>query len=244
MSLQVHDVQKPNQNSLTEQLSSLDQPGPSGLSRREIEQLKAAGLEKPEFISWPEWLGPKKLSHRQQFICHLAALGYKPREIAKLTGMTESRLSIVLNSPIACEEIQLIRDKTFRSSTYEQNLNRMSAQALRVQEEILFSPNERSALKLRAADSVLDRKFGKAKQSIEVHGSLLRDFYELLQGEKPSEPKEIPIDAEWSLAQSPNVPPAQQNVSTKDQLPAQTTEDILSDDLFESWSKENLKDAP
>lgn len=225
------------QNSIT-----IDTPLPSGLSRREIEQLKAAGLEKPEFISWPEWLGPKKLSHRQQFICHLAALGYKPREIAKLTGMTESRLSIVLNSPLACEEIQLIRDKTFRSSTYEQNLNRMSTQALRVQEEILFSPDERSALKLRAADSVLDRKFGKAKQSIEVHGSLLRDFYELLQGEKPSEPREIPIDAEWSTASEAHS--TQPNASEAPCLPPQTTEDILSDDLFENWSKENLKDIP
>jgi hypothetical protein len=160
---------------------SLDKQLKCGLTRREIAQMKKAGMEKPSFVPWPEWLGPKKLSARQMFICYLAAMGRTAREISEEIGMTDARLSLLLNSEALKEQIQLIRDVEFAGLGIQQQIDQLAPQALRVAERMLKSDNVPDSLKWRIADKVIDRKLGRIPQQINIGGTLLTDVYRLMQ---------------------------------------------------------------
>lgn len=154
-----------------------------GLTRTEIEKMKSAGIDKPSFIPWPEWLGPKKISQRQMFICYLAAMGRRPKEIAEQTGMTNARLSLLLNSEAIKDQIQLIREVEFAGLGVQQQLDQLTPQAVRIANRLMKSENTPDNLKWQVAQNVLDRKLGKPQQTVNVNNTLLTDIFQLMTDE-------------------------------------------------------------
>lgn len=154
---------------------------PCGFSYREIHTMKKAGMEKPDAISWAEWQGPRKLSHRHQLIAHLAALGYSQRDIARNTGFSDHRVSMLLKTDLMQAQVKLVREVEMNGLGVTQKLDQLSSQAIRVYEQILMDPHQRAALRAKVATDVLDRKLGKPNQRIEVGGSLIKDFIQLLK---------------------------------------------------------------
>lgn len=173
-------IQEINQTDL-----DLDSPLKCGLSRREISELKASGVKKPQSVSWSDWNGPLKLSHRHLFICYLAASGMKAREIAREIQMEDSRISILLNSEALKTKIELIRDVQFRGTATEQQMDALSTQAARIARDLLASDNTNDNLKWRIAKDTLDRKLGKPVHRTQVEGgSMFTEMFKWLQQER------------------------------------------------------------
>jgi len=159
----------------------LDEKLTCGFSRKEIVQMKSAGMQKPDMIPWDDWFGPKKMSHRHMLLCHLSALGYPAKDIATATGMDEGTVYRLLRVPAFKVQIKIVREVEMQGMGVPQKIDQLSSQAMRVYEEILFSPATKMSLKQKTAQDVLDRKVGKPNQKIEHTGSLLKELYATLK---------------------------------------------------------------
>jgi hypothetical protein len=159
----------------------LDEKLSCGLTRRQIIQMRRAGMEKPDFVSWAEWQGPKQLSHRHMLVAHLAALGYGTKDIARATNFTPVRVGQLLSTDIIKDAVRQIREIELQGLGIDQKINQLSSQAMRIYETALFDPGVKMRDKLRVADQVLDRKLGKPQQRVEIKTSLIGDFYQLLK---------------------------------------------------------------
>jgi hypothetical protein len=152
-----------------------------GLSRREILQMRRAGMAKPDFVTWADWNGPKKLSHRHMLVAHLAALGYGHKDIARATNISPQQVSNLVNSEILKDTIRQVREVEMQGLGVDQKISQLSSQAIRIYEHALYDPGVRIRDKLRVADAVLDRKLGKPQQRVEIQGSLIGEFYAMLK---------------------------------------------------------------
>jgi hypothetical protein len=175
-----------------------------GLSRREIMQMRRAGMGKPDFVPWADWNGPKKLTHRHMLVAHLAALGYSCKDIARATNISAQRISLLVNSEMLKDTIKQVREIELQGLGIDQKISQLSSQAIRIYEHALFDPGVRIRDKLRVADAVLDRKLGKPQQRVEIQGSLIGEFYSMLkkldskqviEGEKISNLEELNEEA-------------------------------------------------
>ena len=172
----------------------LDTKLPCGLSRREIFQMKRAGMEKPDFVTWADWNGPRKLSHRHMLVAHLAALGYSNKDIARATLISQQRVGALVNSNALRDVIQQIREIELQGVGIDQKLGQLSSQAIRVYEQTLFDPTVKLQQRLEVAHHVLDRKLGKPQQRVEVRGSLIGELYEMLK-QRDQSPTAIAADS-------------------------------------------------
>lgn len=164
-----------------EAIASIDEVLPCGFSIKQIHQMKQAGMEKPNVIPWADWQGPLKMNHRHMLVCHLAALGYQPKDIAKVTHFSESRIRNMLLSQQFQSQIKLIREVEMHGVGARQKMKQLTNQAARVYEEILHDPKTKMSIRQKTAQDVLDRDMGKPLQKIENTGSILKDFYHLLK---------------------------------------------------------------
>jgi hypothetical protein len=194
----------PEAKTLTQRLSEipnygkvdLDTPLPCGLTRREIEEMKAKGIKKPESIPWTQWNGVKNLTHRHMLIAHLTAIGCDPAEIAEKAGITKARVNeLLLQDPIK-EQITIIRDVQFQNLDVKQRMKFLARKAIRTYEDILDKPEVKWSEKRRVAQDLLDRDQGKPMQHINVSGSLISEFYEMAkQIQKPISSETSHIDS-------------------------------------------------
>jgi hypothetical protein len=131
---------------------------------------------KPDDVTWGDYAGPAKLSHRHRFIAHLAALGLKAREISAKTGYTEPRLSVILNNSLVKAEIEHVRKSLFATDP-DQRLKLALPKALEVIDDCLNNPQAKLALRVDTAFRLMDRTHGKPKQQVEHTGTLLKDLF-------------------------------------------------------------------
>lgn len=183
--------------------------------------------------SWPEVMGPKKLSHRHKYMAHLAALGKSNRAIAQAMGLTDSRVSIIINSPIVREEIDRVRAELFESEE-EKRTKLMIPKAMGIVEEVLNNSQERSSLRVDTAFRLMDRVYGKPKQHIQQDGTTIKDLFELLNSMKPKE--------SGSQEDEKKVIEVQSEIETKEisGLPLETEESSLEDSDITSFLEENI----
>ena len=145
-------------------------------------------------VNWPERLGPKKVSYKHDFIIRLAALGFKQCEIAERTGYSQTRLSLILNNSRIKKKILQVREQVF-SKDPDTALRTMIPDALNVIREVIQNPQERAQTRIDASYRLLDRTHGKAKQSIDVGGSLIRDLFDQLDAVKNAKPIDVTVEA-------------------------------------------------
>lgn len=172
---------------------TLDDKLACGFSRREIQQMKKAGMERPDMIPWADWNGPAQLNHRHMLVCHLAALGYMGRDIARATNFGEQRISALLKAPEIQYQIQLIREIEMQGLGVAQMIDKLAPQAIRVVEGILTNPGAKLSLKHKAATDILDRKLGKAQQRVEHSGSLIKEFYQTIKNIEGEKKRDVPL---------------------------------------------------
>jgi hypothetical protein len=178
--------------------ASIDDKLSCGFSIREIHQMKKAGMEKPDVITWADWQGPLKMNHRHMLVAHLSALGYQVKDVAKVTHFSESRIKTMLQSNHFQNQIKLIREVELQGVGARQKMKQLSSQAARVYEDILYDPKQKMSIRQKTAQDVLDRDMGKPLQKIENTGSIIKDFYHLLKAQQQIVIRET-IDVTQSL---------------------------------------------
>lgn len=150
---------------------------------------------KPADVPWGDWIGPRKLSHRHKFIAHLAALGLNNNDIAERTGMTPSRISIVLGNTLMGQEIERCRKEIF-AGDLDQSLRLMLPKAVKIIDDVLSPTAQvKKDLQIRTAFKLMERTHGMPKQSVAHSGSLLRDLFDELDSQEgDDEDASIPVD--------------------------------------------------
>lgn len=143
-------------------------------------------------------LRPKKLSHRLKYVSQLAAMGLSGKEIAERTGYTQHRISVVLNSPLVSNEVELTRRHVFERDP-EMRLKSMLPKALGAIDEVLNVSTVNFKEQLSKADigfRLLERTHGKPKQSVELGSGMLSDLFRLLDARDAAGQAPLAIPAE------------------------------------------------
>lgn len=141
----------------------------------EIQELKAAGAEKPEGVRWGDWVGPEDHSHRHDLIAQLAASGATNNAIAEEIGMTPGRVSIILGQKKMKEKVRQLQ-REYWGENAEKKFQEILPQAIQVAQEILEDKQAKSNLRADVAFRFMDRALGKAKQTVDVEGNLLGEL--------------------------------------------------------------------
>jgi hypothetical protein len=141
---------------------------------------------------------PMKLSHRLKYVAHLKAMGMTNKEIAEKAGYTQSRISIVLNSPHVSAEVERMR-RHLLDRDPDVALRAMIPKALRAIDDVLSTTPvsmKEKVWKKDAALQLFDRTHGKPTQKIEASGNLLSDLFALLdQRDAPQAPRDVPAES-------------------------------------------------
>ncbi len=174
------------------------------ISDEQISEMKVLGLHKPLSVSWGRWMGPKDIKQRHEFIIHLAALGRTNRQIARELGMTDSRLTIIMQTPIIKKAI---KDKIteYFGNDARQYIKSLATKGFEVLDEVLTNPIHKTNDKLRAAEYVLDQTVGRANQTVEVKGSLLSELMIKLEREPVEKDATNSVPAEVAEATIPKL---------------------------------------
>lgn len=142
-----------------------------------LQKLRKAGFPKPDGVSWPQWLGLKKLSTRHHYIAFLAAVGKSQKEICEETGMSPSRMSIVMNSQRMRQEVARIQNEHFGKNTAERFMQ-MLPKATKFYDDMLNTQDQQSrGLKFKVAKDLMDRALGKPKETVEIKNNSVRELY-------------------------------------------------------------------
>lgn len=121
---------------------------------------------------------PLKPRHRE--IARLHAMGKTNNQICEKLGYSQSRVSILLGTPALRAEVD-----RYRNRLYEQDvitaIKDLGSDSVRVLEEIIRNPNEKSSLRADQARWVLEKLTGKAKQEVTVESNTLAAFMDTLR---------------------------------------------------------------
>lgn len=118
-------------------------------------------------------------SFRNEAMIALSAGGVGPEKIAEIVGVSVERAEVFLNQDRSRVRVQRMRSEIFGSDP-RARAQVSAASAWKVIDDLMKSAGTKDAIKLAAAQATLDRAFGKATQTVEVGGSLLRSLIERL----------------------------------------------------------------
>lgn len=141
----------------------------------DLEELKMMGMTKPEGVTWADWNSPRKMSNKHKLLAHLAAAGCAAKDIADELGLSVGRVQNLMNSQAIREHISHIQARQYGKQA-RSKLDALFDPAVDVVKEILQSSQEKGGVKLDAAKYVIDQKVGKAKQEVQVRGSILHEL--------------------------------------------------------------------
>ena len=144
------------------------------------------------------------LSCRHKLIAQMSAAGVKQVDIAKELGLSESRVSTILNSEGVKAEIVRLMEARWVGA-FQERFEALVPLASRAVEDILRDPNARHASKLKAAEIIFDRARGKPVQEIKQVDSTIR---ELLAEMRKNQPPVDPNAEWWTDAANPTETPS------------------------------------
>ena len=112
-------------------------------------------------------------------IARRLVLGQRASQISELLGMSQSRLSIIINSPLFKLELHRLESERDRGVTdVTKTLRELSPLALETVERTMYGAKSES-LRFSAAESILDRAgFGKINK-MAIHGEINHNYSNL-----------------------------------------------------------------
>lgn len=120
------------------------------------------------------------LKPRHREVARLHALGKTNNQICEKLGYTPSWISTLLSSQPVMAEVD-----RYRNRLYEQDvitaMKDLGSDSVRVIEEIIRNPAEKSSLRADQARWVLEKLTGKAKQEVNVESNTLVAFMDTLR---------------------------------------------------------------
>jgi hypothetical protein len=162
-------------------------PDPTKLDFETLQRLRKAGYPRPSGVPWSHWLGVKTLKPRHEVVAMLAATGLPQADIASRTGYTQSRLSILVRSPLMERRIAEIRRDYFGAEV-ERNFKAMLPNAQNIWAQILAgtAPGATIGLQAKVAEKLFDRILGKPSEKLEVSHHTVAELYVFLDQMKAS----------------------------------------------------------
>lgn len=122
-------------------------------------------------------------SHRLRAAAHMAALGMKTGQIAQSLGITPSRMSVINGKPEFKQLVQEIQRTVFVNDP-QAAFRQMAPQAAKTLYQVLADTAEKGSTRVSAASEVLDRAYGKATQTLQHEGSMVKDLFRQLDEER------------------------------------------------------------
>src|ERR1035437_261943 len=147
----------------------------------------------------------EKSSYRMAAMIHMAVLGWSPKEIALQLKITPTRVSAVLNSKSAKEQIYKGQQELFVKDPQKMFLN-ILPEAVNTARKIMKSKTTTASVRTDAAFKFMDRALGKPVQEIKHEGNAIRELFAALdkrnRGEEEVTIKKDAIDAEFKEIKS------------------------------------------
>lgn len=150
----------------------------------------------PQVDEFPEELDPivgRALRPRHKELARMHAMGKSNNEICAKLNYSQSRVSILVRSPMIQKEVARYQDRLFESDVH-QRMKDLGQDAVDVIEELMRDPTTPPIKKVAAAQWLIEKLTGKAKQEHTVESSTLAGFMEMLKGMEQRGESLEPID--------------------------------------------------
>lgn len=188
--------------------------------------------------SAPEDLEPvpaqdEPLSPRHRRLAEMFARGASNAQVREALGYSDSRCSILKNSPRVQEEIRRIQDKIYEP-TVDKRLKDLAASALdRIEEAITDKRNKyKKSEQLQVAQWLVEKVDGKAIQKHEVRGSMLLGLMDKLDAIGGAGLDSLPEIVDVTPEEAPKL-----EASSAPELP-KTPEETEEERLLRKWASE------
>lgn len=153
--------------------------------------------------------GAKPLKPRHREVARLAALGKRNKEIAEKLNYTPLRVGQIVATAAVQKEIDRYRNKLFEHDVMTR-MKDLGQDAVNVLEELLRDPEVSASKKITAAQWLLEKLTGKAKQEVSVESNTLSAFMETLremqQAGESLAPEPIDVTPETETSEIPAKP--------------------------------------
>jgi hypothetical protein len=147
----------------------------------ESEAGAGASEEKSAAASAPS--STKTLKHRYEFVATLMAMGKRNKDICELTGLTASRVSVLVNRPEIQKRASQIAEE-LRSQANplnpDEELKVGEADAVALIAETIRDVGVKRQVRVDTAFRLLDRTRGKARQPVDNNVSGLADLFKAM----------------------------------------------------------------
>ena len=149
----------------------------------------------------------KKLGPRHEVIARLMATGASDAEISRVVGRySQTRLSTLRNSPRMIMRVQEIQESYFGKGI-EGRFKKIGLKALDKAEAILDNPSTSGELQFKVSKDMMDRAYGKAKETVKVESNTVVDLFAALDKLKGSGGAQDLAIAALLSAKTPGEPP-------------------------------------
>lgn len=146
-------------------------------TQKELAKMRMQGQQKPEGITWAQWMAPFSLKPQHEKILYLAAMGHNASRIADEMGMSLQSVSKILQSDRGQFRIAELQHHLYGKSI-KKRFQSLASKAADVVENVLDDQNAKANIRLKAADMILDRAFGKPKQTIDQNVTNNQSIFE------------------------------------------------------------------
>lgn len=150
-----------------------------GYTSADIIKLRKDGRPKPPEITWAEWNAPFKLNDNHEIMAHMAAAGKRPKDIADELGYSYQRVALLLNGERMKFRVKELQYQLF-GKNQQRRFETLAAKAIDSLEEVVSDAKEKGTTRVMAAKEILDRAYGKPKQTIEHRDSKISSLYDKL----------------------------------------------------------------
>lgn len=120
-----------------------------------------------------------------ELVAHLVACGIKADAIASQAGLTVQQVMVMMKDEKMRFEVKRLQTKLFPNP--KKRFQILAERAMEVTEEILDDDGQKPNVRLKAAQEVMDRAWGKPEQTINHDGSLIRRLFEQMDGANAKE---------------------------------------------------------
>jgi hypothetical protein len=156
-----------------------------------------------------------KLGARHEVLARLVATGASDAEMSRVVGRySQTRLSTIRNSPRFIMRVQQIQEQYFGKGI-EGRFKRIGLKAVDTAENILDDRNATGDLRFKAAKDMMDRAFGKAKETVELRTNTVSEMFLAMDRFKHAR-----MDG---VAQSPWVEPFPGEAETAEAIPTSSS---------------------
>ena len=137
----------------------------------------------------PKFGAIKSVSSRHRSIMYRLAAGMRPVDISHEIGMSQSRLSVIMNSPLFKTEYGKVKSTLYNAVVDKQSdisatIKRLQPAAIQVLENLLMGKNTGQALKRNVANDILelgDIKKGAAQDGMSEAANFIASCFEIAE---------------------------------------------------------------